>query len=172
MAATDDTAASMSDLAAWISGHRREMLQAIRFHDGEANTSEIKDYSNVQRGSFDHHIDKLLRPPESIRETVDWLGDEGLIEETGRVDVGSPMPARQFALTESGEKAFQSVIDDISICASDVRDLQQRVEELKADRAADRERIKELESETERMKNAYNDMVDVIRDLDETEVPE
>ena len=161
MAATDDDEASTADLAAWISGHRREMLQAIRFHDGQANTSEIKEYSNVRRGSFDHHIDKLLSPPQSIRETVDWMGDEGLIEETGRVDVGSPMPARQFALTGAGKKAFQSVIDDVSVRASDVRDLQQRVEELERVESE----VAELKEENETLKESFNHMADVVENL-------
>ena len=151
MAATSDGQEPEADLAGWVSGGRHDILRAIRFHGGEANTSEIKDYSGVARGSFDHHIKLLLNPPESVRGDIGWLDGEGLIEETGRVNVGTPVRARQFGLTDAGEKAFEMAIGDVSIRADDVRDLQQRVEEL--------------EAENERMTEAYNKMVDVVRNL-------
>jgi hypothetical protein len=157
MAVTTDEQGSEADLAAWISGGRQDILRAIRFHDGEANTSEIKDYSGVARGSFDHHIKMLLNPPEELRAGIDWLDGEGLVEETDRVNVGTPVRARQFGLTDAGEKAFEMVIDDVSVRASDVRDLQQRVEEL--------------EAENETLKERYNHMADAVdKLLDETGV--
>ena len=169
MAVSSEEETSKEDLAAWLSGGRHDILQAIRFHDGRANTSEIKDYSGVAHGSYDHHVSLLLNPPESLRAGLDWLGDEGLIEETDRVNVGTPVPARQFGLTEAGEKAFGMVIDDVSIRASDVRDLQQRVKELEAELQAEREeqsrRIEELEQENETLKESFNHMADVVEDL-------
>ena len=144
MAATTDGQEPEADLAGWISGGRHDILRAIRFHGGEANTSEIKDYSGVARGSFDHHIKLLLNPPESVRADIDWLDGEGLIEETGRVNVGTPVRARQFGLTDAGEKAFEMAIGDVSIRADDVRDLQQRVEELEAENQEIREAFNEL----------------------------
>jgi DNA-binding transcriptional ArsR family regulator len=144
MAATSTNQDPEADLANWIDGGRHDILRAIRFHDGEANTSEIKDYSGIARGSFDHHIKLLLDPPESVRAGVDWLGSEGLIEETGRVGVGTPVRARQFGLTDAGEKAFEMAIGEVSIRADDVRDLQQRVEELEAENQEIREAFNEL----------------------------
>lgn len=169
MAVSSEEETSKEDLAAWLSGGRHDILQAIRFHDGRANTSEIKDYSGVAHGSYDHHVSLLLNPPESLRAGLDWLGDEGLIEETDRVNVGTPVPARQFGLTEAGEKAFGMVIDDVSIRASDVRDLQQRVKELEAELQAEREeqsrRIEELEQENETLKESFNHMANVVENL-------
>ena len=167
MAVTADSQDPEADLAGWISGGRHDILRAIRFHGGEANTSEIKDYSGIARGSFDHHIKLLLDPPESVRADIDWLDGEGLIEETGRVNVGTPVRARQFGLTDTGEKAFEMAIGDVSIRADDVRDLQQRVEELEADRAADRERIKELEQQNEKLATAFNDLRDYVKSIEE-----
>ena len=171
MAQTEPEHSPSVDFGVWLDGRRRAILSALQFHDGETHTLKIREYTGVPRGSFSHHIDLLLDPPENLRSGLGWL-DGGLIEETGEVEIGLPSPARQFALTDAGERALEEVNANPGVRASDVRDLQQQVEELKADRAADRERIEELESETERMKNAYNDMVDVIRDLDEAEVPE
>jgi DNA-binding transcriptional ArsR family regulator len=169
MAATSTNEDSKADLAGWISGGRHDILRAIRFHGGEANTSEIKDYSGVARGSFDHHIKLLLNPPESVRADIDWLEDEGLIEETGRVNVGTPVRARQFGLTDPGEKAFEMAIGEVSIRADDVRDLQQRVEELEAQLQTEREekseRIEELEQENETLRESFNHMADVVENL-------
>ena len=148
MVTTSDQSDSVADLAAWLTGHRRAILDAIRFYGDESHTSNIREYSGVPRGSFNHHIEALLNPPEKFRERVDWLNGEGLIEVTGEVDVGKPSPARQFALTDAGEKAFETVIDDVGIQATDVRDLQQRV--------------RELEEENQTLKKRYNHMADVI----------
>ena len=144
MATTADEQDVETDLAAWISGRRRVILQAIRFHGGEANTSEIREYTGLSRGSFDHHIDTLLDPPEHLRTEDGWLGDAGLIEVADHVDIGAPSRARLFALTEAGEEAFEKVVDDVSVQASDVRDLQQRVEELEAENQEIREAFNEL----------------------------
>jgi DNA-binding transcriptional ArsR family regulator len=169
MAATDTSQDPEADLADWISGGRHDILRAIRFHGGEANTSEIKDYSGIARGSFDHHIKLLLNPPESVGADIVWLEGEGLIEETGRVGVGTPVPARQFGLTDAGEKAFEMSIGDVSIRADDVRDLQQRVEELESQsgnrQGSERERIEELEAENEELKGRFNHMADVVEDM-------
>lgn len=132
MATTSSQSDSVADFAAWLTGHRRAILDAIRFYDDESHTSNIREYSNVPRGSFNHHIEALLNPPEKFTAEVDWLGDEGLIEVTGKVEVGKPAKARVFGLTEAGERAFETMIDDVGIRASDVRDLQKRVQELEA----------------------------------------
>lgn len=171
MAATSDEQDTETDLAAWITGRRRGILQAIRFHGGEANTSEVREYTGLSRGSFDHHISTLLNPPEHLRTEDGWLGDEGLIEVAGHVNIGAPSPARLFALTETGEKSFEKVVDDVGVQADDVRDLQQRVEELEAQLQAERgvrsERIEELENENQEIREAFNELRDYVVD-DET----
>lgn len=150
MSTTSGRSDPEADLAAWLTGHRRAILDAIRFYDDESNTSNIREYANVPRGSFNHHIEGLLNPPEKFRTEVDWLGDEGLIEVTGKADVGKPAPARVFGLTGTGEKAFEKVVDDVGIRASDVRDLQQRVEEL--------------EQQNEKLADAFNDLRDYVKE--------
>lgn len=155
MAATSSQSDSIADLAAWLTGHRRAILDAIRFYGDESNTSNIREYSGVPRGSFNHHAEALLNPPEKLLAEVDWMDGEGLIEVTGEVDVGKPAPARQFALTEVGEKAFETVIDDVGIRASDVRDLQQRVDELEAEN-------ERLRDENQQLKDAFNDLRDYV----------
>ena len=167
MATTADEQDTETDLAAWIAGRRRAILQAIRFHEGEANTSEIREYTGLSRGSFDHHISTLLNPPEHLRTEDGWLGDAGLIEVAGHVNTGAPSPARLFALTEAGEKSFEKVVDDVGVQASDVRDLRQRVEELERERDAAHEEITDLKEEMERVKDAHNDMADFVEDLAE-----
>lgn len=152
MPATSSQSDSEADLAAWLTGHRRAILDALRFYEGESHTSNIREYGNVPRGSFNHHIEALLNPPEKFRAEVDWLGDEGLIEVTGEADVGKPAPARVFGLTDAGEKAFETVIDDVGIRASDVRDLQQRVEEL--------------ERQNEELAGAFNDLHDYVESIE------
>ena len=163
-----------ADLGVWLDGRRRAILKAIRFHDGKTHTLKIREYSGTPRGSFSHHMDLLMDPPENIRAAVDWIEEEGLVEETGEVEIGLTSPAREFALTETGEKVFEKVIDEGGVRASDVRDLRDEVESLRAARAADRERIEELEATaeeleetTEELRDAYNEMVDVVNDLSE-----
>jgi hypothetical protein len=153
-----------ADLAVWLDGRRRAILKAIRFHDGKTHTLKIREYSGTPRGSFSHHMDLLMDPPENIRAAVDWIGDEGLVEETGEVEIGLTSPAREFALTDAGEKVFEKVINDGGVRASDVRDLKQQVEELEADRAADRERIEELEAENQEIREAFNELRDNVVD--------
>ena len=145
MATISDQSDSVADLAAWLTGHRRAILDAVRFYDDESHTSNIREYSGVPRGSFNHHIEALLNPPEKFREGVDWLDDDGLIEVTGEVDVGKPSPARQFALTDAGEKAFETVIDDVGIQATDVR---------------------ELEDQNATLVDAFNDLRDYVESLE------
>lgn len=163
MAATSDQSDSAVDFAAWLTGHRRAILDAIRFYGGESHTSNIREYSGVPRGSFNHHIERLLNPPEKLRGDLDWLDGEGLIEVTGEVDVGKPAPARQFALTEAGEKAFEKVVDGTGIRAADVRDLQQRVQELEGVQ----ERVAELEAENEELADAFNDLRAYVKSIED-----
>lgn len=185
MATTADEQASDPDLAAWVSGRRRVVLQALRFHGGEANTSELREYTGLERGSFNHHINALLNPPDDLLSAVEWMGDEAPVEVVGEAHVGTPVPARQFGLTETGEKLFEELVDDVGVQASDVRDLRERVDELEArsgdeqgvererieelerEKAANHERIEELEETTEELRDAYNEMVDVVNELDE-----
>lgn len=159
------------DLAAWVSGRRRVILQALRFYDGEANTSELREYTGLERGSFNHHMNALLNPPGDLLSSVEWMDDESPVEVVGEVEVGTPVKARQFALTETGERCFEEVVDDVGVQASDVHDLQQRVDELEGqsggEQGADAERIEELEETTEELRDAYNGMVDVVNDLRE-----
>ncbi|WP_435078405.1 hypothetical protein [Halococcus sp. AFM35] len=159
MAATSDEQDTETDLAAWVTGRRRGILQAIRFHGGEANTSEVREYTGLSRGSFDHHIDTLLNPPEHLRTEDGWLGDEGLIEVAGHVNIGAPSPARLFTLTETGEKSFEKVVDDVGVQADDVRDLQQRVEELE-------QQNEELAQQNEKLADAFNDLREYVKSLD------
>jgi len=149
MAATSEEQDTPTDLTAWIGGRRRIILQALRFHGGEANTSEVREYTGLPRGSFDHHINALLDPPEYLRIDDDPLDGEGLIEVTDRVDIGTPVPARQFGLTEVGEEVFGEVVDDVGVQASDVRDLQQRVAELEAENQDLKERFTQLRNYVE-----------------------
>ena len=176
MATTADEQASDPDLAAWVSGRRRVILQALRFHGGEANTSELREYTGLERGSFNHHINALLNPPDDLLSAVEWMGDEAPVEVVGEVEVGTPVPARQFGVTETGERLFEKLVDDVGVQASDVRDLQQRVEELEAqskpERGPEHERIEELEddieeleAEMERVKDAHNNMADFVESL-------
>lgn len=153
MAVTTDQSDSTADLAAWLTGHRRAILDAIRFYGDESHTSNIREYSGVPRGSFNHHIEALLNPPEKFQDEVNWLNGEGLIKVTGEVDVGKPSPARQFAVTDAGERAFETVIDDVGIRATDVRDLQQRVAEL--------------EQQNEKLAEAFNDLRDYVKSTED-----
>ena len=93
----------------------------------------------------------LLTPPKHLFSTVDRMDDEGLVEVVDEVEVGTSIPARQFALTEAGEGLFEDVVDDVSVQATDVRDLQQR--------------IAELEAENAELKERYNHMADVVDGL-------
>ena len=183
MATTADEQASDPDLAAWVSGRRRVILQALRFHGGEANTSELREYTGLERGSFNHHMNALLNPPDDLLSAVEWMGDKAPVEVVGEAHVGTPVPARQFGLTETGEKLFGELVDDVGVQASDVRDLQQRVDELEAqsgaeqaveaerieklerEKAANRERIEELEAENEELKDRFNNMADVVEGM-------
>jgi DNA-binding transcriptional ArsR family regulator len=149
MAATSEEQDMPTDLTAWIGGRRRIILQALRFHGGEANTSEVREYTGLPRGSFDHHINALLDPPGHLRIDGDPLDGEGLIEVTDRVDIGTPVPARQFGLTEVGEEVFGDVVDDVGVQASDVRNLQQRVAELEAENQDLKERFTQLRNYVE-----------------------
>lgn len=164
MAESEAQSTPSVDLTAWIDGHRQAVLEAIRFHNGSAHTTEIREYGSIPRGSFDHHISLLEDPPASLRAETDV---EALIEESGRVDVGQPTLAREFELTADGERLLERVESSPGVRASDVQDLLVRVNELEDERDAANERVAELESEVDRMQEAYNDMVDVIRDLDD-----
>lgn len=152
MAQSVPESAPAVNLAAWLDGRREAVLKALRFYDGESNTLEIREYGSVPRGSFNHHIDLLLDPPENLRAGLDWLpSDGGLIEKTGTVEVGMPSPARQFALTDAGERALDEVGANPGVSADDVRDLKRR--------------IADLEDENTELKERYNHMADVVDDL-------
>lgn len=139
-----------ADLGVWLDGRRRAILKALQFHDGKTHTLKIREYSDTPRGSFSHHMDLLMDPPENIRAAVDWIGEEGLVKETGEVEIGLTSPAREFALTDAGEETVEKVIDDGGVRASDVRDLRQRVEEL--------------EAENQELKDAFNQLRDYVEE--------
>lgn len=157
MAQSPAESTPMVDLATWTDGRRQAILEAIQFYDGEAHTLEIRDYGDVPRGSFNHHVDLLLNPPENVRNGLDWV-DGGLIEKTGEVEIGMPSPARQFGLTAAGQRVLDEVSTTPGVSADDVRDLKQRVEELEQEN-------EKLEQENETLKESFNHMADVIEDL-------
>jgi predicted ribosome quality control (RQC) complex YloA/Tae2 family protein len=186
MATTADEQASDPDLAAWVSGRRRVILQALRFHGGEANTSELREYTGLERGSFNHHMNALLNPPEDLLAGVEWMDEESPVEVVGEAHVGTPVPARQFGLTKTGERLFGELVDDVGVQASDVRDLRERVDELEAqsggeqraerdrieklerEKAANQERIEELEAENERIREAFNDLRSYVKSIEDS----
>ena len=143
MAQTEPERSPSVDFGVWLDGRRRAILSALQFHDGETHTLKIREYAGVPRGSFSHHIDLLLDPPENLRSGLGWL-DGGLIEETGEVEIGLPSPARQFTLTDAGERALEEVGANPGVSATDVRNLQQRVEKLEAENQEIREAFNEL----------------------------
>lgn len=92
------------------------VLEAIYELDGEANTSEIKDYTGIQKNGI-------------ISYRYDKLEDAGLIE-TRTVDTGDTLPITIAELTEQGHKEVGAILEDGEpTLAERVADLRQIVVE-------------------------------------------
>lgn len=101
-----------------ITERRRELLKTLDFADGEANTSFLRQHSNVPEGSLNYHLRKL----------EEW----DLIEVVGRKRVGSGDPAKVWSLTESGEEMvadLETITGDLGRPPS-ASELADRVDEL------------------------------------------
>lgn len=146
------------DFLTWVAGRRRAILQAIRFNNGEANTTEIRSYTGLSRGSFAHHSDLLLDPPEKLRIDGDVI-EGAFIEEAGEEDVGRPIPARVFALTELGESVFKKSLEDVGVDADEVHRLQQRVDDLEEEFASLEEKNEEFADFHERVAEVIDDRI-------------
>lgn len=152
-------------LGEWIGGNRRGILRAIRFHNGEANTSEIRDDTGMSRGTFRHHIEKLLDPPENLLVDGEPLEGRSFVEVVSVEDVGSGIPARRFVLTEVGKYVFKETVNDVSIRVDDVHDLQQQVEELELELGEAQEKIESLVEENERLSELHDELAEGMEEI-------
>ncbi|WP_266083132.1 hypothetical protein [Haladaptatus caseinilyticus] len=110
-------------------------------------TGQLREAVGIPSGSMPYHMGAL----------TEWE----LIEVVGNEKEGGGSPSKVFALTERGEKFLnQSTIRQF-LSVEDVHHLEERVAELETE-------LESIRDEQRRMREAYNQMADLVEDLRDT----
>jgi DNA-binding transcriptional ArsR family regulator len=97
---------------------RRLLVDALRFYGGEANSRELREHTDISRGSVQHHLSILQ----------DW----DVIKERGTEYAGRGPEATVYQLTNRGESIIGAVRQN-PITADGFHDLEARVDDLEED---------------------------------------
>ncbi|WP_147464901.1 hypothetical protein [Halococcus sp. IIIV-5B] len=140
MADTGETGGSdemdtLDDLVESTRGPRAGILEGIRFHNGVANSRELRQYGDIPSGVY--HFKTLV--------------EQEIIEETGQEHGGRGGPATVYELTDLGEKVADELLGE-SGGMSTIAELEKQLDEQA-------ERIEDLV-------DAYNDMADLVEEID------
>jgi DNA-binding PadR family transcriptional regulator len=137
------------------------VLEAIYNLGGEANTSEIKEYTGIEKNGI-------------VRYRYDKLEERGLIE-TRTVDEGGTLPITVARLTEKGEEDVGQIIDNGEPTLIErVDELRETVIDLRDTVETFDGRVDEIESDERDVvgaKHAAEEAIDRVEDV-ETRVRE
>jgi predicted ArsR family transcriptional regulator len=137
-----DKPETRSELLEKLAGDRRQIVAALDFFDGKANAKQIRDISNIKRGSSHRNFTTLVK----------WE----VIEEAGSEFAGSGGESTVYRLTDKGRSLIGDGEDEISHTPVTVEEL----EDLPA-------RVTELEAEVETLRSAYTSMRDTLGTIKE-----
>lgn len=123
------------------------VARATEDDNGGIPTGQLREAVGIPSGSMPYHMGAL----------TDWE----LVEVVGNKKEGGGSPSKVFALTERGEKFLnQSSIRQFP-SVEDVQHLGERVAELETE-------LESIRDEQRRMREAYNQMADLVEDLRDT----
>ena len=111
-----DTPTTQKELLTNLGENRRNILSAVRFYGGQANSRKIREFSDIPAGSIRHHLSIL----------VEW----DVLEETGETEhAGSGPPATVYRLTKKGASVVEE-IPKTPVTPHDFHELNDRVKAL------------------------------------------
>ncbi|WP_423746699.1 hypothetical protein V5735_19465 [Haladaptatus sp. SPP-AMP-3] len=136
-----------------IRGHRRTLLDGLRYHGGSANTSELRTYGDVPPGSIRHHL--------SVLEEWELIVQEG----TERLDNGET--AYKYHLTDAGSAAAEEIAESATT-AETVESLEQKVNQQQEQLETLHDEVKLLREEVDELNELraeFNRMAEIVEDL-------
>lgn len=140
-----------------IRGHRRTLLDGLRYHGGAANTSELRAYGDVPEGSIQYHL--------SVLEDWELIDQEG----TERLENGEV--ANSYQLTDSGKNVVEEIADSTTTVES-VESLEQQVAQQQEQIASLQQDVEDLRAEVDELnelREEFNRMADIVEDLSHQE---
>lgn len=150
------------EIADWLHGHRGPMLDAIQFYqndDAPVTPAKIRDYSGVASGSFDHHLNQLANPPDSL--------DLPQLVAVDRREIHG-QETRVFELTDEGERLLAETGASSGFDYSEFNELRERVDELERENAELREQIELVDSRVDEKFSEFKDELDGLREFVQT----
>ncbi|WP_433631019.1 hypothetical protein [Halomicrococcus sp. NG-SE-24] len=136
-----------------VRGHRRTLLDGLRYHGGAANTSELRAYGDVPEGSIQYHL--------SVLEDWELIGQEG----TERLENGEI--ANSYHLTDSGTDVAEEIADSTTTVES-VESFEQQINQQQEQIASLQQEVEELRAEVDKLnelREEFNRMADVVEEL-------
>jgi predicted ArsR family transcriptional regulator len=134
-----------------MSADRAALLAAVaratEDDGGGIPTGQLREAVGIPSGSMPYHMGAL----------TEWE----LVEVVGNEKEGGGSPSKVFALTERGEKFLNRSTISQFPSVEDVHHLEERVAELETE-------LETIQDEQRRMRDAYNQMADIVEDLHET----
>lgn len=111
-----DTPTTKKEVITELGKQRRNILAAVRFYGGKANSRKLREFSDIPSGSMQHHLSTL----------VEW----DVLRDTGETEhAGSGPPATVYELTTRGEAVVEE-IPGTPVTPHDVHELTDRVAAL------------------------------------------
>lgn len=120
-------------------GNRKELVNALHFYNGEANTQELRNRGDIPRGS--------------IYDLITKLSDWNVIEQVGQEPVGRGGPADVYQFTDLGRAISQEVVESGSTTVDDVETLEEELQ-------AHREMLQEHSEALDELKAKYDEDVE------------
>jgi DNA-binding PadR family transcriptional regulator len=136
-----------------IRGHRRTLLDGLRYHGGSAHTSALRSYGDVPPGSIQYHLSVL----------EDW----NLIEQDGTQRLDNGEIAHMYHLTEDGRDVAEEITQSTTT-AENVESLEQQLSHQQDQIDALQENVTALQQQIEELnelRDEFNRMADVVEDL-------
>lgn len=143
-----DSPTTKDELLTELGTNRRNILAAIRFYGGKANSRKLREFSDVPTGSMQHHLSKL----------VEW----DVLRDTGETEhAGSGPQATVYELTKRGAAVIEE-IPETPVTPHDVHELNERVAALERG-------FSEMQSTLDMILQLLDNIDDEVLDIEEEE---
>lgn len=136
-----------------IRGHRRTLLDGLRYYGGSAHTSALRSYGDVPAGSIRYHLSVL----------EDW----DLIKQEGEQRLENGEISHTYHLTDDGREIAAEIAQG-TITTESIESLEQQLTHQQAKIDTLEETVTALQQQVEELnelRDEFNRMADVVEDL-------
>lgn len=136
-----------------IRGHRRTLLDGLRYFGGSAHTSALRSYGDVPAGSIRYHLSVL----------EDW----GFIKQEGKQRLDNGEISHTYHLTDDGCDVASEIAQSTTTTESvesleqQLTHQQEKIETLEETVTALQQQVEELNE----LRDEFNRMADIVEDL-------